>query len=124
MIEKFEFKQNLLKLKNKFQVLTNIELAKKLNISSSAVNEWVKRETIPQKYLKLLDQDKENSIFNQGNNNININGHNNGQIHINSSNEIDLEICKEIKKLSEQKKQYFYHLIKAEILKEEIEKST
>lgn len=117
MIVNDNFEENLRKLKYKFQALTNIELSKKLNITSSAVNEWVKRKTIPTKYLKLLEQETK-SITNNGSHNINISGDNSGQIHINSSDEMSLEICKEIKKLSNVKKEYFYHLIKAENLKE------
>ena len=95
------------------------EIAEKIGLSEEAIRNWVRNKKIPQKYLKLLEQDKENSIFNQGNNNININGHNNGQIHINSSNEIDLEICNLIKRLNANKKKYIYHLIMAEILRDE-----
>ena len=45
---------------------------------------------------------------------------NSGQIHINSSNELENEICNAIKKLSNKRKEYYYHRMKADILEEEL----
>lgn len=111
------YKEDLKNLKIFYKVFSNKELAEKLGISYNAVSEWIKRERIPKKYLETLDKSK-NTITNNGNNNININ-ENNGNIHINSNEEMNLEICNLIKRLNANKKKYIYHLIMAEILRDE-----
>ena len=118
-----DFKEDLRKLKIYFNVFNNRQLADKLNLSKQAVDDWARKQQIPKKYLNILEQENKNQVNsnNQNNNNISINGNNHGHININSSDEMSMEICKSIKRLSEKKKEYFYHLIKAELIKEETE---
>ena len=117
-----DYKEDLRKLKIFFNVFSNEQLAEKLNLSKQAVNEWARRKNIPKRYLKLLEQENTNQVNsnNQNNNNISINGNNHGHININSSDEMSMEICKEIKKLDDKQKEYFYHLIKVEVLKKQL----
>lgn len=118
MLEKLDYRELILKLKRHFSVTGNKELADKLGITEDGIKNWTRNKKIPEKYLKLLDN--ENKIIkNNGNNNININSDNIGQIHINSGDEMSMEICKCIKKLSDKRKEYYYHKIKAEILEME-----
>jgi hypothetical protein len=111
-----DFKDNLSKLKSFFNVETNRDLAEKLNITEGAISIWGNRGVIPKKYLQKL----ENNRINTNSGTVQINGNNHGHININSSDEMSMEICKEIKKLSDKKKEYYYHLIKADVLKEQI----
>lgn len=111
-----EFKENLRKLKRYFNVFNNKELAIKLDITESAIDGWTRRKSIPKKYLNLLEDDTNNTINQSGTNNIGIN---NGQIHINSIDEMDMEICKAIKQLSPKRKEYYFYKIKAELMEEE-----
>jgi hypothetical protein len=110
------FQEELSKLKKFFNVLTNRELAEKLEITESAISVWSKRDKIPNKYIQKI----ENNRTNLNNGSVQINGNNHGHININSSDEMSMEICKEIKKLSDVKKEYYYHLIKADVLREQI----
>jgi predicted transcriptional regulator len=115
-----DYKEDLLKLKLFFKVTSNKELAEKLDLTESAVSEWVKRKVIPKKYLKIVQKENNNQEISTNNgNNIQIEN-NHGHININSSDEMSMEICKEIKKLSDVKKEYYYHLIKADVLREQI----
>ena len=114
--------------------LTQEDLALKIGISSRTIKSYEanaeKMNLNTMKKISLICEvseiwlltGKENTnqnIGNKNNNNIQFNGHNNGTININSSSEMSHEICKEIIKLPIKKIEYFYHLIKAEILKEE-----
>jgi hypothetical protein len=110
------FKETLRELKKHFKVFNNKELAKNLNITESAVNSWSRKQAIPEKYLKILDKNDNNTFHQSGTNNIGIN---NGQIHINSIDEMDIEICKAIKLLSPKRKEYYFYKIKAELLEKE-----
>lgn len=112
-----DFKEELRKLKIYYDVFSNKELAEKLNLSKQAVDDWARRKTIPKRYLEKI----ENSKINTNSGTVQINGNNHGHININSSDEMSMEICKCIKRLSEKRKEYYYHLIKADLLKEEIE---
>jgi transcriptional regulator with XRE-family HTH domain len=119
-----EFKEILRLLKLKLNVFTNKELAKRLGISESTISKWIKRESIPKRYLKLLEESGEN-IFNSNNNNgiqsINNNGTQiNGDININQLSDIELELCKLIKELDDKEKEYYYHTIKSDILKKSL----
>jgi len=107
-----DFVEQFEKLKINFNVFTNKELAEKLEISESAVSVWTSRKKIPKKYLRYLEN--KNNINQNGNNNIGIN---HGNVNITNSND---ELYALISKLSDKKKEYFYHLIKAEILKDEL----
>ena len=113
-----EFKDNLRKLKQFFNVDTNKELANKLELSVSALEGWQKRKVIPKKYLKYIDNNTSNNFI--GGNNIQISGKNKGEININSSNEMNIEICELIKKLDDKQREYYYHMIKADILKKDL----
>jgi hypothetical protein len=112
-----DYREILLKLKIHFGVESNKELAEKLNISEAGIKEWNRRKKVPDRYLKMLETTNQVNSNNQNSNNISINGNNHGHININSSDEMSMEICKEIKKLSDVKKEYYYHLIKADVLK-------
>jgi hypothetical protein len=114
------FKEDIKKLKRLYDVFNYKELADKLELSESAIKGWAKRNTIPEKYLKMLENTNQINSNNKNSNNISINGNNHGHININSSDEMSMEICKEIKKLSDVKKEYYYHLIKADVLREQI----
>jgi hypothetical protein len=118
-----DFKEELRRLKIFFNVFSNEQLAEKLNLSRQAINEWTRRKTIPKRYLKLLEQENINQNINNqtnGNNSVQINGNNTGQIHINSSDEMSMAICQEVKKLNDKEKEYYYHLIKADVLRKNL----
>ena len=86
-------------------------------MSESAIDGWTRRKSIPKTYLKHLENNKSlniNSI--NGNNNVGIN---HGTIHINSINEMDIELCKIIKELPPKRKEYYFYKIKAELLEED-----
>lgn len=115
-----EFEKKLIELKYFFKAKSNKDLAIKIGLSEDGVKNWIRKKEIPQRYLKLLDSGNDNQIINTNSgNNVKIEN-NHGHININSSDEMSMEICKEIKKLSDVKKEYFYHLIKAEVLKDSI----
>lgn len=112
-----EFRELLLKLKIHLGVNTNKELADKLNMSEDGIKNWTRKKAIPKKYLKLLEKKEESNINSiNGNNNVGIN---HGTIHINSINEMDIELCKIIKELPPKRKEYYFYKIKAELLEED-----
>ena len=115
------------------------DLAKKYNISRQMVNKFTtNQKTITNKFAEICDKENINihwiltkrgkmfiTDYNNhlvdnaiNNGNIQLNGHNNGTININSNDELSNEISREIKKLPTKKIEYFYHLIKAETLKD------
>lgn len=110
-------------LKEKFNVTTHEQLAEALGLSSSAIDMWKNREKLPTKYEKFLH-----------NVNIEKNGHKvigngnyvgNKNFIINEKlpilNEEDIELIANYKKLSLKKQEYYSYLIKADMLKEEME---
>ena len=115
-----DFKEQMRLLKIHFKVFTNKELAVKMGLSEDGIKNWIRNKAIPKKHLKLLEKDnniEKNNI--NGNNNINLNGINNSQIHINGNNDLEHKICESVKKLSDKRKMYYYHKIEAELLEDE-----
>jgi len=118
-----QFKEQLRLLKVSFNVYTNKELAEVLGITESAIKQWKKRDSIPMKYMKMIENKEQilnnyiNNVSQKGTNskqNVNLNiGHGN-------LNEIDLKLCELIKKLSDKEKEYYYHEIKSQILKKQL----
>ena len=122
------------RIKEAFKVRTNKELAEKLGTSLSNIDNWKKRNSIPQKYILLTSQmtninpdwlltgegemyrtpSVQNAIIAQGNNHKIIGN----VVGSNTNNELK-EICEAFQKLPEKKRKYFYHLIMAEMYKEE-----
>ena len=100
-------------LKTHYNVFTNKELAEILEISESTISKWIQRNSIPKRYIKILES---SNIVQNGDNNIQVN-QNNGTVNINHNKD---DLCELISKLSDKKREYFYHLIKAEILKDEL----
>ena len=116
------------KLKLFYGVSTDKKVAEKLNINYNTVKTWGNRKKVAlEKLLDSLQNEtidinwllkgEESNINQNGNNNINVNG-NNGHINIHSNKTINDETYKELQKLTTKKQEYFYHLIKAETLKE------
>ena len=88
-----------------------------LGVSNGTIYNWKKNK--PNLYKVVMEwKEKNNDRIINGNNNIITNGTNYGSIHINNSNEMNDEIYNEIKKLDDKKREYFYHLIKIENLKD------
>ena len=122
---------NIINIIDKIKKLENIkfdkEVANILGIQQVRLSKWKARNTIDYEILKkysdrkkidinwLMSDNRQNE--NNINNNINVNK-NNGHININSNITIKDKIYEELEKLSNQKQEYFYHLIKAETLKD------
>jgi hypothetical protein len=117
------FKEDINTLKRIYGVFNYKDLAKELDITESAIKGWVKRKIIPSKYVKIIEKNNKN-IYNNGNNNINSNGKKNvnihGDVHINNIEQQDIELCELIKQLEPKEKEYYYHLIKADLLKKNL----
>lgn len=128
-----DFEQIVKKLKEILKISKDKELAVELELTEANLNRYKTRNSIPYEQLiylcskhkidfmnLILDTQLEvkNEIINNSNH-ISFAGHNNGIININSSDEMNMEICKCIKKLSEKRKEFYYHKIKAEILEME-----
>ena len=121
------------RMKEAFKIKTNKELSEKLGTSLSNIDNWKKRNTIPQKYLLLTSQmtninpdwlltgegemyktqhiiDIKNSIVGQAGHNIK------GDVTINTSsaNESLKELCEAFQKLPTKKQKYYYHKIMAD----------
>ena len=109
-----DFREELLKLKIHFGVKTNKELGLKLELTEDGIKNWVRKKQIPKKYKKFI----------VGNNNVQVNGENHGDINLNigqnNINSIDFKICELVKQLSEKEKEYYYHEIKSLILKKDL----
>lgn len=117
-----DFKENLRLLKVLFKVTTNKELAVKMGLSEDGIKNWIRKKEIPKKHLKLLENN--NMLINNIGNN-NINGNNSGvnihgDVHINNIDERDKELCELMKQLEPKEKEYYYHLIKADLLKKNL----
>lgn len=120
-----DFKEEMRLLKLHYQVFNNKELAVKMGLSEDGIKNWIRKKAIPKKHLKVLEKDKKiNTNIINGNNNINSNGKNgvniHGDVHINNIEQQDRELCELLKKLDKKTKEYFYHIIKAEVLKKEL----
>jgi len=92
------------------------DIAEYIGTAPETLSRW-KKDPKKSKHLELLELGwlaKNGGISINGNNNI-IGSHN--KIMING-NDICLEICNALNKLSEQKRKKFYHQIMYEILKE------
>ena len=120
-----EFRELILQLKIHYGVNTNIELANKIGLSEDGIKNWVRKKSIPKKYLKVLEKDTNSNInITHGNNNT-ISGHNSGvnihgDVHINNIEQQDRELCEIIKQLDPKQKEYYYHLMKADLLKKNL----
>ena len=120
-----EFRELLLQLKIHYSVKTNKELAYSLGLSEDAIKAWNKKKSIPKKYLKVLEKDTKSNInITHGNNNT-ISGHNSGvnihgDVHINNIEQQDRELCEIIKQLDPKQKEYYYHLMKADLIKKNL----
>ena len=90
------FKEDLIALKMALKAKNDTQLAYILKISYSAIDGWKRRKKLPSKYNKYI-QSVENTYKND--------------------NLID-NILLELNQLPEKKQEYFYHLIKAEVLRE------
>jgi len=92
------------------------EIAEELNIDQKTLTNWAKnRPKLHKIVMEHFDKNKKeinNSVQLNGNN------HNIGTININSNTELSHAIHEEIQKLPTKKIEYFYHLIKAETLKD------
>lgn len=114
--------------------LTQLELAQAIGLTDKTLRGYEKNASkIKLEILKKISEvcgttvnwlilGDENHINQKGKNNINngvqFHGENHGTININSSKEMSHAVCEEIKKLPIKKIEYFYHLIKAETLKD------
>lgn len=102
--------KNLIKkIKTAYQVFTNPELANKLGLTVSAIEQWSKKNKVPEKYIFqcisdtgvsiewLLDEDKPTFHISGGTKNISqVNG---GTINQGSEKEEELELFEEFKKI-------------------------
>ena len=57
-----EFKEKLRLLKQAKEVTSNKELAEKLNLTTHAIDGWVRKKEIPSKYLLIIDESKKKYI--------------------------------------------------------------
>ena len=110
-----EFEEELRVIKQNLGVFTNKELAKKLGLTADAIKAWSKKRNIPQKYKHYIE--------NQFNGNVGqvIKNHH-GDINIghNQNTEIEAELIEIFRSLDKKQKDYFYHLMKAEKIKNEM----
>ena len=129
---------NIREVLNRLKIALNAksftEVAEKLGVSESTIDSWRARKRIPDKYIATLQvkginpdwlltgegemyktpNNVQNAIIAQGSNH-NIVGN---IIGSNVDNELK-ELCEAFQKLSPKKRKYFYHLIMAEVYKEE-----
>ena len=118
-----DFKEEMRLLKLHYKVFNNKELAVAMGLSEDGIKNWIRKKAIPKKHLKVLENNQ-NIIKNIGNNN-NINANNNGvnihgDVHINNVEQKDKELCELIKQLDDNQKDYYYHLIKADLIKKNL----
>lgn len=139
LIKKVQHKMNtfeevIKKLKLKLSIEKDKELYQLMGIKQSTFTNWRARNKIP--YEEIITYCNKNNItfsdiFNEekeqksiiGNNNINGNNsgiHINGNVHINNVEQQDKELCELIKQLEPKEKEYYYHLIKADLLKKNL----
>jgi hypothetical protein len=135
-----EINEILNKIKEKLNIKKDKELAEILNIKQQTLTNWKKRNKIPYREIlimcskykininDILISNKESidgvvtTLYeNVTGNKININNNNNSSISINNLNDdLYIKICNELKKLNTNKREYFYHLMKAENLKDNL----
>ncbi len=99
-----EFKEEMRHLMMILGAFNYKEVAQKLGISEEAVKSWGRRKAIPKKYQNINNS----TIINGNNNNINTN----------SNNDLENELIKAFRELSEKRQEYYYHKIKAEVLED------
>lgn len=113
---KREVKEDINMLKRIYGVFNYQDLAIKLKITESAIKGWVKRKSIPQKYMDIIEKHRINSI-----NQIFENRDNQKSIDVSSKEYLlKQELKNLIDELDDKKAEVYYHLIKAEILKEKL----
>ncbi|MDN5069418.1 helix-turn-helix transcriptional regulator [Aliarcobacter butzleri] len=114
--EKLETSQNQISKYEKGQVDLPLSIIYNLNKVFKVNINWL----VSNKGNMFIEDDiSENYVVSQnGNGNLALNGK---QIHINI-NKDDVEILEYFKKLAPKKQEYYSHLIKADVLKEEIKK--
>jgi len=136
-MEEENIKIVIAKLKKVFNVKTQKQLAEALGISHAAIDSWKNRKELPNRYKRYLnDIDSKkidqlqigHKIIGNGNfvDNNNISFYNNDKkaienIKRGNITEEDLEILKYFKRLSFKKQEYYFYLIKADVLKDEID---
>ncbi|WP_152057708.1 helix-turn-helix domain-containing protein [Aliarcobacter butzleri] len=120
-------KKLIKKIKTAYQISTNPELANKLKLTVSAIEQWSKKNKVPEKYIFqcitdtgvslqwLLDEDQPTFHISGGTKNISqVNG---GTINQSSRQEDELELFEEFKKIENLAKM----TKKMDFLKKEIE---
>jgi len=128
------FEEVIKKLKLKLSIEKDKELYQLMGIKQSTFTNWRSRNKIP--YEEIITYCNKNNItfsdiFNEekeqksiiGNNNINGNNsgvHINGDVHINNIEQQDRELCEIIKQLDSKQKEYYYHLMKADLIKKNL----
>jgi len=136
-MEEENIKIAIAKLKKVFNVKTQKQLAEALGITHAAIDNWKNRKELPNRYKRYLYGTNNNKIdqiqighriVGDGNfvDNNNISFYNNDKkaienIKIGNITEDDLEILKYFKRLSSKKQEYYFYLIKADVLKDEID---
>jgi len=130
------FKELIEYLKIELKINSDKELAEKLGLTSGSFSERKRTNSIPNnKIIDLcvkenLDLNRiyrknvnDSGVLNSGNNNktnennsINIHGN----VHINNVEQQDKELCEIIKQLDPKQKEYYYHLMKADLLKKNL----
>jgi hypothetical protein len=108
----FLFEELIERLKEELKLKSDKELYDIMEVSQGTFSNWRKRNKIPYEEIITL-------CFNK---NIDIKQIITGQKHINKCPELDYksEIHKMIDELDNKKSEIYYHLIKAEILKEKL----
>jgi len=136
-MEEENIKIAIAKLKKVFNVKTQKQLAEALGITHAAIDSWKHSNKLPnryKRYLNNIDNKKIDQIqighriVGNGNfvDNNNISFYNDDKkaienIKIGNITEDDLEILKYFKRLSPKKQEYYFYLIKADVLKDEID---
>jgi len=96
------FKEDLDKLKNYFNARNYKHLSEILEISYAAIDAWKRREQIPLKYHKFIQNNSKDYLENIKN------------------DEIKENLKELIDELDDKKLEYYYHKIKSDILEEEL----
>jgi len=131
-MEEENIKIAIAKLKKVFNVKTQKQLAEALGITHAAIDNWKNRKELPNRYKRYLYGTKRNNIdqiqighriVGDGNfvDNNNVSFYNDDKKAIENITEDDLEILKYFKRLSPKKQEYYFYLIKADVLKDEID---
>lgn len=114
-----EIKDDLEELKKVFKATSDKELSEIIGISYAAIDAWKRRKKIPEKYNKYIHNVYAKNISGNGNyignKNLIIND------NVPKNKQEDLEVMNYYKRLSPKRQEYYYHQIKADVLKEELE---